>query len=392
MGLSEIINSSSQINILIGENGQGKTRLLDHISLYFKEQKSNLIVINNPRGKNLVKRSSRFLAPNHKSNDLNSLITKLVKQTFFLLKQGKYNEIESKFLKIARMLKYLKFDDKILFSIKDELLEKDFITETLFDGDYDSSYVINSLIDYLDIVKDDQGNKYISISFSNDIYGDAENTIKFLFLIKYYWGEKIETHLISLKNRMILTFDNISSGEKNILITIFFISISLVDTKKNILIIDEPELSLHPKWQIEYLENISDLFYLNDIKIYIATHSPLILTDLFFSNENKVSISHSIFHVKNLDIKIIEDESEKSIEAIYWNIFGVLTPQSSFLSRKITELLNNLTLGRVSLDKVLLQLDIYIEASYDINQAKFLKELKKQIIDNESKLQQGGIL
>jgi len=388
MGLSEIINSSSQINILIGENGQGKTRLLDHISLYFKDQKSNLIVINNPRGKNLVKRSSRFLAPNHKSNDLNSLITKLVKQTFFLLKQGEYNEIESKFLKIARMLKYLKFEDKILFSIKDELLEKDFITDTVFDGDYDSSYIINSLIDYLDIVKDDQGNKYVSINFSNDIYGDAENTIKFLYLIKYYWGEKIETHLISLKSRMILTFDNISSGEKNILITIFF-SLSLVDTKKNILIIDEPELSLHPKWQIEYLENISDLFYLNDIKIYIATHSPLILTDLFFSNEKKVSISHSIFHVKNLDIKIIEDESEKSIEAIYWNIFGVLTPQSSFLSRRITDLLNNLTLGEVSLGDVLLELDIYIDASYDINQSTFLLDLKKQIIENGSELQQG---
>lgn len=389
MSLTKLIDSSSQINILIGENGQGKTRLLDNISIHFKEKKTNLIVINNPRGKNLVKRSSKFLTPNHKANDLNSLIDKLIKQTFNLLNNNKHNEVESKFIKIARMLEYLGFEDKILFSVKNELLEKDFITNYVFDGDYDESHIINSLIDYLDIQTDDQDNKYICIDFIKDIYGDLENSIKFLYLIKYYWREKIVTHLISLKTSLILRFDQLSSGEKNILLTIFFISISLSDSKENILIIDEPEISLHPKWQIEYLENISDLFYLNDIKIYIATHSPLLLTDLFFDKNQKIDILYSIFHIKNSNIKVLEDESEKSIEAIYWNIFGVLTPQSSFLSRKITDLLNGLTLGDVSLDDVVSTLDIYIDASYDFNQSSSLKELKNQIIENSNKLQKG---
>lgn len=389
MSLTKIIDSSSQINILIGENGQGKTRLLDNISIHFKEKKTNLIVINNPRGKNLVKRSSKFLIPNHKANDLNSLIDKLIKQIFNLLNNNKHNEVESKFIKIARMLDYLGFEDKILFSVKNELLEKDFITNYVFDGDYDESHIINSLIDYLDIQTDDQENKYICIDFIKDIYGDLENSIKFLYLIKYYWREKIVTHLVSLKTSLILRFDQLSSGEKNILLTIFFISISLSDSKENILIIDEPEISLHPKWQIEYLENISDLFYLNDIKIYIATHSPLLLTDLFFDKNQKVDISYTIFHIKNSNIKVLEDESEKSIEAIYWNIFGVLTPQSSFLSRKITDLLNGLTLGDVSLDDVVSTLDIYIDASYDFNQSSSLKELKNQIIENSNKLQKG---
>lgn len=389
MSLSKIKDSSSQINILIGENGQGKTRLLDNIALQFKENRTNLITINNPRGKNLVKRSSKFLVPNHRVNDINSLVDKLLKQTFNLIENNKHDEVESKFFKIARMLEYLGFESTIFFSVKDDLLEKDFLTGDTFDGDYDESYVISSLLDYLDIQEDDAGNKYVCIDFIEDIYGQIENSIKFLYLIKYYWREKIETHLISIKKRLILKFSQLSSGERNIILTIFFISISLSDTKKNILIIDEPEISLHPRWQIDYLENISDLFYLYDIKIYIATHSPLLLTNLFFDKEKKISLSYTIFHVKNSNIKIIEDENEKSIEAIYWNIFGILTPQSSFLSRKITELLNKLTLDEIPLERVISELDIYIEASHDFNQVSWLKELKDKIIVNSKKLQRG---
>lgn len=238
MSLSEIKDSSSQINILIGENGQGKTRLLDNISLYFKEEKTNLITINNPRGRNLVKRSSKFLVPNHRVNNINLLVDKLIKQTFNLLENNKYDEVESKFFKIARMLDYLGFESTLFFSVKNEILEKDFLTGDVFDGDYDESYLISSLLDYLDIQEDDMGNKYICVDFIQDIYGEIENSIKFLYLIKYYWREKIETHLINKKTRLILNFNQLSSGEKNILLTIFFISISLSDTKKNILIID----------------------------------------------------------------------------------------------------------------------------------------------------------
>lgn len=389
MSLSEIKDSTSQINILIGENGQGKTRLLDNISLSFKEEKTNLITINNPRGRNLLKRSSKFLVPNHRINNINLLVDKLIKQTFKFLEKNKYNEIESKFSKIARMLDYLGFESTLYFSVKNEILEKDFLTHEAFDGDYDESYLINSFLDYLDIQEDDSGNKYICIDFMKDIYGETENSIKFLYLIKYYWNEKIETHLVNIKTSLILNFNHLSSGEKNILLTIFFISISLSDTRKNILIIDEPEISLHPKWQIDYLENISDLFYLYDIKIYIATHSPLLLTNLFFDKERKVSLSYTLFHIKSSSIKIIEDESEKSIEAIYWNIFGILTPQSSFLSRQITELLNKLTLGEISLEQVIFDLDRYINASHDFNQLSSLKELKDKIIANSTRLQKG---
>lgn len=388
MDISDLVNSDSQFNILIGENGQGKTRLLDKIYFSSKVLNKNLIVINNPRGKNLLRRSSKFLTPNYKINDLNSLVDKLIKQCFFLIENQRYGEVDKKIAKISKLLNYLNLESELLFSVNSELLKKNFGSD-FFDGDYDEYNLVKSLISYLDIRQDSEDNSYVCIDFNKQVFGDLENSIRFLYLIKYYWKEKIVTHVINRENNLILEFISLSSGEMNILLTIFFISISLSDTKENILIIDEPEISLHPKWQIEYIEKISDLFYLNNLKVYIATHSPLILTDLFFDKYEKIGVSYSIYHVKHSQIKLIEHEDEKSIEAIYWNIFGVLTPQSSFLSRKITDLLNLFTLGKLSLDHVIHELNVYQEASYDNKQRKSLEILKIQVIEKSQDLEKG---
>ena len=54
--------------------------------------------------------------------------------------------------------------------------------------------------------------------------------------------------------------------------------------KDLIFLIDEIELFLHPKWQKKYFNNLinilNSLFATNDIKVFITTHSPFILSDL----------------------------------------------------------------------------------------------------------------
>ena len=61
---------------------------------------------------------------------------------------------------------------------------------------------------------------------------------------------------------------------------------------ENIVLIDEPELSLHISWQRDFVENLLELLVEqsrygdeadgpHDVKIIIATHSPSILTNHF---------------------------------------------------------------------------------------------------------------
>lgn len=64
---------------------------------------------------------------------------------------------------------------------------------------------------------------------------------------------------------------NLSSGERQIVMLFTFLAFS--SSKSSILIIDEPELSLHPKWQHDFMEQFLKLRPPN-LQLIMATHSP----------------------------------------------------------------------------------------------------------------------
>jgi energy-coupling factor transporter ATP-binding protein EcfA2 len=67
----------------------------------------------------------------------------------------------------------------------------------------------------------------------------------------------------------------LSSGEQHELILFYALLFKL---KKNALIlIDEPEISLHVAWQEKFLEDLGEVVKLSEIDVVIATHSPEII-------------------------------------------------------------------------------------------------------------------
>lgn len=74
---------------------------------------------------------------------------------------------------------------------------------------------------------------------------------------------------------------HLSSGQKQIVKLFSLLSLIPENVKEDILFLyDEPELSLHPKWQLEFPEILDKLVRLYNIKnshFIIATHSPLIV-------------------------------------------------------------------------------------------------------------------
>ncbi|MEC7167449.1 MAG: AAA family ATPase [Candidatus Thermoplasmatota archaeon] len=87
----------------------------------------------------------------------------------------------------------------------------------------------------------------------------------------------------------------LSSGEKQLTLLYWKIFSSMKrnrDTHENIVIIDEPELSLHISWQRDFISNLLDLLVFQErygdeaeggynVKIFVATHSPSILANNF---------------------------------------------------------------------------------------------------------------
>ncbi len=116
-------------------------------------------------------------------------------------------------------------------------------------------------------------------------------------ILKYvnFLPDKLPTHAVfRLSDGCALLPEQLSTGEKQILIILFTALILKLRTikdknKRYVLIIDEPENSLHLKWQkhlISYIRRLND-----EIQIIIATHAPAII---------KKGYIEKAFEMKNL--------------------------------------------------------------------------------------------
>lgn len=69
----------------------------------------------------------------------------------------------------------------------------------------------------------------------------------------------------------------LSSGEQNEIFLLFKFIFEVPE--KSVLLIDEPELSLHVAWQLQFIKDIKEIAKTRDVQIVIATHSPEIVSE-----------------------------------------------------------------------------------------------------------------
>lgn len=75
----------------------------------------------------------------------------------------------------------------------------------------------------------------------------------------------------------VLSLNDLSSGEQEIIVLFYKL---IFESDVNLLLIDEPEISLHIAWQKEIMENLKSVVNLNkNIQVIIATHSPQIISN-----------------------------------------------------------------------------------------------------------------
>jgi predicted ATPase len=182
------------------------------------------------------------------------------------------------------------------------------------------------------------------------------------------------------KDRQIFPLSKASSGELSLLSTLMFIS-SFIDDN-TLILIDEPENSLHPKWQKDYISMIMDMFSYYDPKIIAATHSPVVISGL--SKESGVDI-----HKYTKSGFVLDNRNSKNAEVIYSELFDIITPGSRNLSNDCADILNKYSEGQISFLHANEQLDSYIEKSFDDVQKEFLEGIKALISQIKDKSRHG---
>jgi energy-coupling factor transporter ATP-binding protein EcfA2 len=131
--------------------------------------------------------------------------------------------------------------------------------------------------------------------------------------------------------------DHLSSGQKNILFTL--VQMSRHVTPDALVLIDEPEISLHPDWQSRYLSFLGRVFGDVPCKIVIATHSP------FFSISEDAE-SANIFSLRRTlsghQWQRIESLSGVPVDVAAVDGFGVRYPSSPHLEQLLLRAVNEL--------------------------------------------------
>jgi hypothetical protein len=230
------------------------------------------------------------------------------------------------------------FQDKKLF-IYDNMWELEIKTLIIFSKIYIEIWNFN-YIGYKELYN----NKFYKINGNIDF---IEFITKLNSIRKINsWTQAVNIDFWFHKDNDFFSLSNSSSWELILLYTFLHLSdfYKINDNKdykinnnKKIILIDEPENSLHPQWQRDYIEKINqwlDILWFKNCFFIIVTHSPLII---LWSQEKNFNIETQVFEKKyNVDVywfkkdkklrtisKKIDYISMSSIDEVLWDDFWV---------------------------------------------------------------------
>jgi len=351
------------VSILIGENGSGKSTLLNNLSKHFLGRGENVIALANSIHDKFDSQHRNFKTLRGRSGR---------KQARTTIKNALVNIAVSDIQRLknaSRALQYVGFDPVIGFKIeKLKQSYKDIITSSdLNDNDKEKiSYLLDK-----SLRESNTDGKIIWLEIESFSFNELEkSSLTELFLHEAKLKElkiieRIEVFL--RKNQNTISMLDASSGELVLITSIVYLSTAI--TERTVILIDEPENSLHPKWQKEYARILLDIFYLYQPKIIIATHSPLIISgaELFIKDPK-------IYKAENFTF-VLQMKEPLNMEEMYFRFFDITTPQNRFLSDRIVRLLNTLANDKISLEEFENAVKKIEVSSYDPQQIEVLKSV-----------------
>ncbi|MGV8983895.1 AAA family ATPase [Clostridium sp.] len=273
------INFNEDVSVIIGENGTGKTSILELIYNTFIE---NETFFNDEDGfsKSIIK--MKFTDDEIK--EFNDLRQDNKRNKIFSLEVNKGLDNEFKFIGLPnfKTLNNKRIYSSLVYSKAEVNYKKQKIEAPIKPNDFkefatiiseDESnklnlkqYIINE--HYKDLEDLSIGNKPFRIDRFRKLYNSFFKEKKFIGVKDFEPVFRVEA------TGEVHSADQLSAGEKQI----FFRGGALLqlNLQNSIILIDEPELSLHPEWQqniLDFYRNIG-----NNNQIIIATHSPHIVS------------------------------------------------------------------------------------------------------------------
>lgn len=320
-------NEGSGLNVFVGENGCGKTSLLEALTLpilEFKSDSFSLDDMNDPKDKveiqifsdkdfsvagtmpkgNFDAKGFEFKA-GCRSRDTKSYLSSLVVTDQLFIKSDpnrpKDNSPDLR-LNVNNPFSGKRFNaNDVVFLDKNRLYQTrcGSFNTTRFDRlmeDFSHQYIKNTgTIKNLNVSidteakKDKIENKFLELAINK--FSEISGIKLHLELIDNYRPFKNAYFAEEKENNQQIPISNLGSGYEMIFSLIYSFYLAQQSGKQLIVLIDEPELHLHPALQKQFVLFLVEIS--KDAQIFITTHSSLLIKQLAYNNKVKTMILQS---------------------------------------------------------------------------------------------------
>lgn len=206
----------------------------------------------------------------------------------------------------------------------------------------------------------------------------ANEDLNYIYKLKQYDLVQAAS-VVFYKNGKQIASEEMSSGEFAMLSMVLSISTAASDSH-TLILIDEPELSLHPNWQMTIIDNLDRALKDQVCHLLIATHSHMLVSDLPM---NRSSVSQ---WEKDKDGNLIANRIEEntygwSAEEVLLKVFKTATDRNRYFGERIAKLLEQMGNNSITKEAVADELNELQEISQHLSDVDPMKMVLNTIID-----------
>lgn len=224
-------------------------------------------------------------------------------------------------------------------------------------------------------------NKNVQYSYEIDFAKNpsvTDNDLKIIYKLKQY-DLVNSTSVVFYKQGNQIASEEMSSGEFAMLSMVLSVSTSANDAH-TLVLLDEPELSLHPNWQMSFIDNLDRALMHQACHLLIATHSHMLVSDLPM-NRSSVSQLEVDKEGRLESHQIGENTYGWSAEEVLLKVFKTATDRNRYFGERIAKLLEKMGNGEINPKEVSDELNELQEISLHLSDVDPMKMVLNTIVE-----------
>ena len=202
--------------------------------------------------------------------------------------------------------------------------------------------------------------------------------LKIIYKLKQY-DLVNSANVIFHKQGVDITSEDLSSGEFAMLSTVLSISAAANDPH-TLVLLDEPELSLHPNWQMTLIDNLDRALANQVCHLLIATHSHMLVSDLPMKRSAVTQIEKAKDGSLNANT-IVESTYGWSAEEVLLKVFKTATDRNRYFGERIGKLLEKMGNNTIKHEEVSKELKVLQEISMHLSDIDPMKKILNTIVE-----------